>query len=105
MRGIPVDKGVRLLQVFLSPQGTPGPGIFEVSLDTISGGLECTCAGFNGRKSCKHTRFVKARIEANNGNYPFEISTRMTAEDEAEANTSDEAFREFIIKFGKIEVF
>jgi hypothetical protein len=94
----------RLIQVFLSPAATPGPCIFEVSSVT-GGALTCTCPGFNGRKTCKHTRFVKARIDSNGGHYPLEISKRATDEDAEKAKESPEEFRKFVINFAKIEVF
>lgn len=95
---------LRLVQVFLSQAQTPGPSIFEVSTDE-HGDLFCTCSGFKGRTTCKHTKFVQARIDSNNGTYPLEISSRATEEEANVAKTSDEKFREFIIKYGKIEVF
>jgi hypothetical protein len=93
----------RLVQIFLSPANTPGPGIFEVSLtpDKI---FVCTCPGHAGRGTCKHTKFVEARVEQNNGTYPLEISTRCQDGEAEVALESPEAFREFIIKYGKIEV-
>ena len=94
----------KLIQVFLSQSQTPGPGVYEVSADT-SGNLLCTCPGFKGRKSCKHSKFVQARIDSNNGTYPLEISKRATDEDTEKAKESLENFREFVIKFAKIEVF
>jgi hypothetical protein len=94
----------RLIQIFLSPTATPGPAIFEVS-STPEGELRCTCSGFRGRTTCKHTRFVKARITANQGTYPLEISPEATDEDAEKAKISPEAFRRFVIKYGKIEVF
>jgi hypothetical protein len=94
----------RLIQVFLSPTATPGPSIFEVS-SSPEGSLSCTCSGYKGRTTCKHTRFVKARIDSNNGNYPLEVSKAATEEDTEKAKESPEAFREFVIRFAKIEVF
>lgn len=94
----------RLVQVFLSQTQTPGPGIYEVSTDESSI-LYCTCAGYKGRKTCKHTKYVQAKIDNNNGSYPLEISNRATEEEAQEAKKSNKAFREFIIKYGKIEVF
>lgn len=96
--------GIKLIQVFLSQTKTPGPGIYEVSGDE-QGNLFCTCPGFKGRNTCKHSRFVKSRIDSNNGTYPLEISSRATAEDAARAKKSDKDFREFIIKYGRIEVY
>lgn len=97
-------KETRLVQVFLSQTQTPGPGIYEVSTDEF-GTLYCTCPGYKGRKTCKHTKYVQAKIDNNNGSYPLEISSRATEEEAQEAKVSTEAFREFIIKYGKIEVF
>lgn len=94
----------RLIQVFLSPTATPGPSIFEVSSGS-DGDLYCTCAGYKGRTTCKHTRFVKARIDSNNGSYPLEISKAASEEDAEKAKESPEAFRQFVLKFAKIEVF
>lgn len=94
----------RLIQVFLSPTASPGPAIFEVSSGS-DGSLYCTCPGFRGRTTCKHTRFVNARIKSNNGTYPLEISSAATDEDTAKAQESPEEFRKFIVKFGKVEVF
>jgi len=96
--------GMRLIQVFLSQTKTPGPGIYEVSGDT-QGNLACTCPGFKGRNTCKHSRFVKSRIESNNGSYPLEISSRATEEEASKAKKSEKDFREFIIKYGRIEVY
>lgn len=99
-----VSEPKRLVQVFLSQTQHPGPGIYEVSSDE-EGDLYCTCPGYKGRSTCKHTKFVQARVESNNGNYPLEISSRATKEDADRAKKSNEEFREFVIKFGKIEVF
>jgi hypothetical protein len=99
-----VNTTLRLVQVFLSPAVNPGPGIFEVYSDT-DGGLHCSCPLFLSKKICKHTRFVRAKTDANNGTYPLEVSSRATTEEAQEAQKSTEAFRDFIIKFGKIEVY
>lgn len=93
----------KLVQIFLSQSATPGPGIYEVSI-TNEKDFICTCPGYAGRKTCIHTKFVTARVKQNNGTYPLRISTRCTEEDADKAMESNEAFREFIIKFSEIEV-
>ena len=95
----------RLLQVFLSKTQTPGPGIYEVSIDDNDETLYCTCPKFNERSVCKHTKFVSNRIENNNGHYPLEILSKATEEEADLAKKSKLAYRSFIIKYGKIEVF
>lgn len=93
----------KLIQVFLSQSMSPGPGIYEVTT-TDGNKFSCTCPGFVGRSSCKHTKFVDARVENNHGSYPLELSSRATKEDADLAKTSPEEFRKFVIKYGKIEV-
>jgi hypothetical protein len=93
----------RFVQLLLPQQNLSVPGIDEVSVgDTDE--FNCTCPGFSGRAKSKHVEFVKARIETNNGTYPLEISSRATTDDAAKAQKSSKDFREFIIKFGKVEV-
>ena len=98
-----VRNDLKLVQVFLPNTTTSGPGIYEVSVGNPNE-FYCTCPGFAGRLKCKHINFVKARIESNNGNYPLEISSRATPYDAERARESNQEFREFIIKFGKVEV-
>lgn len=98
------DHDYRVIQFFLSPSQSPGPGIFEVSSSKGGDLFKCTCPGFQGRKTCKHITFVKARVDQNDGTYPMEISSRATKEDAKKATESSEAFRKFVLKFGKIEV-
>lgn len=103
MMELPV-KEPRLVQVFLSPVNTPSPNISEVS-SMPNGELSCTCSSFKGRTTCKHTRFVQARIDSNHGTYPLEISKKATEDDAMKAKESVDEFRKFVIKFAKIEVF
>ena len=103
MREFQMTDDFRLFQVLLPQSNVPGPGLYEVSVaDTDE--FNCTRPGFSGRARCKHVSFVKARIETNNGTYPLEISSRATTDDAAKAQKSTKDFREFIIKFGKVEV-
>ena len=103
MREFQMTDDFRLMQVFLPQNNVPGPGIYEVSVGDDDE-FNCTCPGFSGRARCKHVAFVKARIETNNGTYPLESSSRATTDDAAKAQKSSKDFREFIIKFGKVEV-
>ena len=95
-------QGNKLVQIFLSENLNPG-GVYEVSY-TPSKSFVCTCPGFEGRSKCKHVKFVDERVKANNGTYPLEISKSVTNEEADKASESPEAFREFLIKYGKIEV-
>jgi hypothetical protein len=77
--------------------------VYEVS-QTDDNSLVCTCPGFRGRNSCKHVKFVRARIETNDGVYPLEITYKATLDDANKARQSNKDFRDFVLKFGKIEV-
>lgn len=99
-----VKDELKLVQVFLGASKNPGPGVFEVSTDK-HGNLFCTCTDFKGRRQCKHTKFVNNRIDNNNGSYPLEILSKATPEEADKARVSNEEYRKFIIKYGKIEVF
>jgi hypothetical protein len=48
---------------------------------------------------------VSKRIEHNNGTYPLEILSSAPKDEAEKARTSNKDYREFIIKYGKIEVF
>lgn len=99
------EREARLIQVFLSQKsGVPGPGIFEVSGDEDQN-FFCTCPGYIARRSCKHIKFVQARILENGGTYPLELSTKATNEEASKAMESTDEFRKFILKYGKIEIF
>lgn len=96
-------KESKLIQLFLSPGMSPGPSIYEVSMEQDSNFI-CTCSGYKGRSTCKHIKFVEARVKRNNGSYPLELSSRATKEEAEKAKESPEEFRKFVIKYGKIEV-
>lgn len=98
-----MDSQLRLLQVFLTQGSVPGPSVYEVSQSTTDK-LVCTCPGYRGRNTCKHVKFVQARIDDNHGTYPLEITYKATPEDALNAQKSNDAFRDFVLKFGKIEV-
>lgn len=103
MKDFQMTNDFRLVQVFLPQNRVASPGIYEVSVGDLDE-FNCTCPGFFGRATCKHVKFVQARIETNHGTYPLEISSRATTDDAAQAQKSNKDFREFIIKFGKVEV-
>lgn len=95
----------RLIQVFLSPSNSPTPVISEVSIDSDTDTLYCTCPGFRSKKTCKHTEEVRSRIDENDGSYPLAISKTATQEEADKAMESEEEFHKFVVKYGKIEVF
>lgn len=89
----------RSVQFFLSARG-----VFEVKIDLESDDVHCSCPGFEARSVCKHSRFVVEKAKSNNGTYPLKVSTRAPMSEIKNITDSEEAFRKFVIKYGKIEV-
>jgi hypothetical protein len=87
--------------MFLSPKQ---PGVYEVQIDLDTEDSICSCPTFRVRKTCRHVKFVNARIESNDGHYPLMVNERAEMVAAGEALKNPEAFRDFVIKYGKIEV-
>lgn len=98
-----LDQNISLLQQFLTYSITAGPTIIEVGT-TNNGKVVCNCSRFIANTSCKHARFVKYSMEKNNGIYDNGISHRATQEDKNKASLSSKNRREFVARFGTIEV-
>lgn len=91
----------RTLQMFLSPQK---PAVYEVDMDLDTQATRCNCPTFKGRNSCRHVKFVKARMEGNSGNYPLMIHERAEKENLTDVLSDAGKFRDFIVRYGRIEV-
>lgn len=89
----------QITQLFLSDTG-----VHEVYINLDNKKLKCNCEGFLERKNCKHARFVTLRMKENNGIYPVEISNRASRADSAFASLDPKMFRDFLLKYGKIEI-
>lgn len=101
MRGMRVESPWRTAQVFISSQLA---GVFEVEVETKTKELRCSCPVFAKTKDCKHTSFVFTRMERNSGHYAILIPENIPEFIARAANTSQESFRDFVIKFAKVEV-
>lgn len=93
------EKAWRTVQMFLTQNG-----VYEVEVNTETHGVRCNCALFNQRNTCAHEKHVDKSARENGGTYPVKISSRATEEEAETAQHSAEAFREFILKYGKVEV-
>lgn len=96
-----MDSPWRTVQVFLS---SAAAGIFEVEVDIDSKDMRCTCPVWKKSNVCKHTRFVKDRMVYNKGQYSILVPNEVPEESALEANTDSKKFREFVLKYAKIEV-
>ena len=88
----------QITQLFLSETG-----VHEVYVNLDSKKLKCTCEGFSTRTACKHTRFVSERMKKNNGVYPVQVSNKASESESTLASLDPKMFREFLLKYGKIE--
>lgn len=91
----------RTIQLFLS---TRQPAIFEVEINLDDSDARCNCPTFKGRSACRHTKFVTARMDRNDGHYPLLIHENAANADISDVMTSAKSFREFVVKYGKVEV-
>lgn len=63
------DPQYRLLQLFLG-RSEERAEVFEVYVRIPGRTLYCTCPGYRLRHYCKHTEYVKTKMEAENGYSP-----------------------------------
>jgi hypothetical protein len=100
MKGPQMASAWRTVQQFISAQGM---GIFEVEVETDTKETRCTCPVFDKRGSCKHIQFVNDKIKYT-GHYSILVPNEVPEEMAVEASDSAEKFREFVVKYAKIEV-
>jgi uncharacterized ferritin-like protein (DUF455 family) len=90
----------RTVQVFLGEDG-----VSEVAADQNDPyKLNCTCKSFTKSSKCVHTKYVRKTMQTNDGHYTVHIHAEIEPEAINLAMESSESFREFIIKYGKVEV-
>lgn len=90
----------RTVQLFLSDEG-----IHEVQLDLDDNrNQRCTCKKFQMLKRCRHTKWVENAILESGGHFSVQISSEVPEEIAMEAFDSPEKFRDFILKYGKVEI-
>lgn len=90
----------RTVQLFLDDDG-----VAEVELDADnSAKMRCTCKAFSVSARCKHTKYVRKHLEANSGHYSILIPEDIDDEIALSAMEDPSAFRDFIIRYGKVEV-
>lgn len=90
----------RTVQLFLNEQG-----VAEVEVDSLNAkNVKCTCPTDKAVSRCAHVKYVKKNMQENDGHYTVSIPVEIEEEEALEAVASSAAFREFIIKYGKVEV-
>ncbi len=90
----------RTVQLFLEENG-----VFEVQIDSINKTLvRCSCRGAKPQTKCAHAKFVRENMLENDGHYAVHIPVEVDEDEAMEAMDNAESFRNFIIKYGKVEV-
>jgi hypothetical protein len=100
MKEVNMDISWRTVQLFLEEDG-----VVEVEVDQDNHSkVRCTCAGFLRAARCKHTKYVKNHMAENDGHYSVQIPVDIDDDEAFKAIQSAASFRDFIIKYGKVEV-
>jgi hypothetical protein len=90
----------RTVQLFLEVDG-----VCEVEIDADNNTkVRCTCKSFSTVARCKHVKHVKKSMSENNGHYSISIPENVDEEEAFAAMGDTKLFRDFIIKYGKVEV-
>lgn len=101
MKGSQMKSDWRTVQLFISAQAA---GVFEVEVDTVTKNMRCNCPKWKRVTTCKHVRFVDNRMTLNDGHYSIMVPNAISEDVVLDASKSPEKFREFVLKYGKIEV-
>ncbi len=95
-----MDISWRTVQFFLDNEG-----VAEVEVDQESGAkVRCDCLQFSRAARCKHSKYVKEAMAGNEGHYALEIPVGVEDEEAIVAMTDAKAFRDFVMKYGKVVV-
>lgn len=100
MKGPSMSSPWRTVQQFISEQAI---GVFDVDVNTDTKETRCNCPVWVKRGSCKHVQFVNFRIR-HTGHYSILVPNEIPEEMALEANEDPDKFREFVVKYAKIEV-
>lgn len=103
MIGAAVTSEWRVIQLFLPPQDA-SLAIYEVEMEAHTHKIRCNCPTYGVRATCKHERLVKNRIKNNGGQYPLNLHVNAAVHNSSELFKDRDKFREFIIKYGQVEV-
>lgn len=102
MRELNMDIEWRTVQLFMDNETG---AISEVSIDpAVSTKVKCDCAEFQSKVRCKHSKFVREYMEEHDGHFSLFIPEEIDEEEAIEAMMTPEGFRNFVIRYGKVEV-
>lgn len=86
----------RTVQLFLGDNG-----VCEVEVDSNKpSNIRCNC----GTSRCAHVKHVRKIMDENEGHYTISVPAEIDEMEALVAMSSAEEFRNFIVKYGKVEV-
>ena len=97
----------RTVQMFLTEEAKPSDSMYvcEVQIDSDNvSKLRCSCPESKLKSKCKHTKYVKSKMDQNNGAYTIRVPDSVPEHEAKLALESAEAFREFIVKYAQTVV-
>lgn len=99
-KDLSMDIEWRTVQLFLDDDG-----VAEVEIDADnSSKIRCSCKTFSVAARCKHTKYIRRQLEQNDGHYSIMIPEDIDDEVALEAMSDPASFRDFVIRYGKVEV-
>lgn len=101
MKGMSMETPWRTVQLFISAQAA---GVFEVEVDTDTKKTRCNCPVWKKMSSCKHTAFVDSRMRVNKGHYSILVPNEIPEDVALKASDDPQKFRDFVVKYAKVEV-
>lgn len=100
MKEVNMETSWRTVQMFLDEEG-----VYEVEIDQDDPTkVRCTCPSFSKSSKCKHVKHVKEVMSANAGHYSINIPVDIDETEAFDAITDPDLFRNFVIKYAKVEV-
>jgi hypothetical protein len=101
MKGMSMNTEWRTVQLFISAQAA---GVFEVEVDTDTKQTRCNCPVWKKMLSCKHSVFVDTRMRMNKGHYSILVPNEVSEDVAIEASDDPKKFRDFVVRYAKVEV-
>ena len=101
MKGMSMESPWRTVQLFISSQAA---GVFEVEVVTVTKRIRCNCPVWTKTLKCKHVNFVNNRMKMNQGHYSILVPDEVPEELASQANADPKRFRDFVVRYAKVEV-
>jgi len=101
MKGMSMESPWRTVQLFISSQAA---GVLEVEVDTGTKRVRCNCPVWKKTLKCKHVNFVNKKMKLNNGHYSILVPSEVPEELASQANIDPKTFRDFVVRYAKVEV-